>query len=901
MNATPSTTPVRALAARHGLLLLAFVVLGLHGAGYGDWIVDDASITFAYAQNLAEHGEPTNFPGGERVEGYSNPAWMLLFAGLERVGLFHPVATPKVFGFGLTALCLVLVATIVRRGLPVGAEWAAGAFALLLATNTSFVAWSVSGLENPLFGVAILGALLRLVDGKVDVPTGLLLAVVALTRPEGVAYVAVFVALACFVPGEASRRRLFAPTLLVVVVVFVGAAVARWIVFQDVLPNTAYAKLSTPTSLLDRFAWDGRGMRYVREGLQAQGFDVMLAIGLFSLFGPRRRLALGLLGIALVGLAFAAYAGGDWMMEFRFLTPVHAAIAALFGLAVGALLARGPRPSVAFVAVFLVLTCTTVSVITGWPRFRVAAADPTVPASRVVRTAEQARSLADAFELGHVRLVFADIGESSRWGSRHGVEVIDVARLASRVVARLGYGDASRRFLIDGWQPDVVMVHHPWSGQAALQIHPDFDRRYRAVWESDAERAVPTGFYVRRALVEVRSDDLGHRVAGPSVDGITLEGWTAVRGRESGAVALDLAWSVEDASARPALRWQWGEASGGLATAHRIHAEHADRAQGLLRTPVPVLRPSGDLVVTTASGDTIWSLPSDTLRAVARAIPALERDAITAAATRAWAAGDTAAALDVLESVPANRQPIPDGALRSIRAELSRALVPDAAAARRAVRDAADVAPAVRRAERAIRLWPGNTEAMLLLGDLLPLERFLVRGLSDPRAALRGLADPAAVTSRRDLVEGVLRPAAAWHRWRLRDFVPRFTGLVAECTGEAAAVPLVGWLDREDWGRWAVDEAAVVWLDGLDGRTLEIEASPWPAMDRPQQVDVVFEGESLGSFTVEGEAWRPQVFRFDLPADVTCGILRLEFARLYADAPPASRQRALAVQSIELR
>ena len=45
-----------------------------------DWEVEDAAITFAYARSFAEGDGLVPQPGAERVEGYSNPTWLLLFA-----------------------------------------------------------------------------------------------------------------------------------------------------------------------------------------------------------------------------------------------------------------------------------------------------------------------------------------------------------------------------------------------------------------------------------------------------------------------------------------------------------------------------------------------------------------------------------------------------------------------------------------------------------------------------------------------------------------------------------------------------------------------------------------------------------------------------------------------------
>ena len=50
-----------------------------------DWYVEDAAISFAYARHLAHGDGLVAFVGGERIEGYSNPLWVLLLTPLELV------------------------------------------------------------------------------------------------------------------------------------------------------------------------------------------------------------------------------------------------------------------------------------------------------------------------------------------------------------------------------------------------------------------------------------------------------------------------------------------------------------------------------------------------------------------------------------------------------------------------------------------------------------------------------------------------------------------------------------------------------------------------------------------------------------------------------------------------
>ena len=70
-------------ALLHGAPFVAFL---LHVTLYGDWIVDDAGITFAYARSLVEgHGFVAQI-GAAPVEGFTNLLWLLLQAPFIALG-----------------------------------------------------------------------------------------------------------------------------------------------------------------------------------------------------------------------------------------------------------------------------------------------------------------------------------------------------------------------------------------------------------------------------------------------------------------------------------------------------------------------------------------------------------------------------------------------------------------------------------------------------------------------------------------------------------------------------------------------------------------------------------------------------------------------------------------------
>ena len=103
------------------LLLLALVAVG-HVVSFGDWVVEDAAISWAYARNIAHGLGPVPWPGAEPVEGYSNPLWVALLAVGEVAGL-HVLWGSKLLGTTLTAITVLLVYRLAGRAAPQIPTW----------------------------------------------------------------------------------------------------------------------------------------------------------------------------------------------------------------------------------------------------------------------------------------------------------------------------------------------------------------------------------------------------------------------------------------------------------------------------------------------------------------------------------------------------------------------------------------------------------------------------------------------------------------------------------------------------------------------------------------------------------------------------------------------------------
>ena len=172
--------------------------------------IEDAGISFSYAKHLVEGEGLVTYPGGERVEGYSNPTWTFLVALFYAMGV-PPWTSAKVMGavFGFLTLPYVYGTTrralhgrldqetqsaqVIERGRRL--DRLALLAPLLLVISPQFAIWNASGLENSLFCLLLAGGTYRVVLEGQETQRRLIspwwFALLAMTRPEGIVYGAI--------------------------------------------------------------------------------------------------------------------------------------------------------------------------------------------------------------------------------------------------------------------------------------------------------------------------------------------------------------------------------------------------------------------------------------------------------------------------------------------------------------------------------------------------------------------------------------------------------------------------------------------------------------------------------------------------------------------------------------
>ena len=286
-----------------------------------DFLVDDAFISWRYAQNLAAgHGLVFNLGEAQPVEGYTNLLWVLVMAGVHAVGL-DPAVASRALSVACGVLLLWLFSGLVSRGHP--SRTGAALAGLFLGTLPPVVVWATGGLETMAFALCVFGVHERLHadGGPRGGQAGAFAVLATLLRADGFVWVAIVLAAALFArrrEPEFVRAITRAGALFSLAVV--GVALWRWTTYGELAPNTARAKVHLGSLSLER------GGLYVLSMLLAIPSIALAGIAsLRSRSDHAREVGLVVLG----GCAYLILVGGDWMMMYRLLVPAMPFVALL--------------------------------------------------------------------------------------------------------------------------------------------------------------------------------------------------------------------------------------------------------------------------------------------------------------------------------------------------------------------------------------------------------------------------------------------------------------------------------------------------------------------------------------------------------------------------------------------
>nr|ART39085.1 H510 [uncultured bacterium] len=440
------------------IVLLTFLTWGIPDRQDG---LDDAFITFRYAENIANGDGFVFNPGDEAIQGTSTPLYTGILAGGAVLGMDLAILS-QIIGTLATAasgVLLVLIGKILRYPF-------AGAAAGLLWAGSPFTSEYLSGMETPLYVALMLSAFLAAFSGSIRLSLTLS-ALVALTRLDGLAVLAV---VACY--HTLQERRLPAWRELVPALVVLGAWLSyAFIQFGSPLPASGVAKLVHGEGVAGGF--DVLSEFFMRLAAPFVAFErlTLLGLGLAVLVapvaimrhGPPRR-DLGLLG-AWLTLYFAGYIILN-PPEFAWYYGPPAVVASFLAWALFERLAG--RASFVLPALALLIL-----VFVAIGHRRDAPYDSTYDdywvAGAWLREHSDEDDIIAAYEIGIIGYV----------SDRKIVDILGLTEPSARpYIAKGDFGWAVREL-----EPDFVFAHAPadWPVTDAIYSVPGFDEAYRLV------------------------------------------------------------------------------------------------------------------------------------------------------------------------------------------------------------------------------------------------------------------------------------------------------------------------------------------------------------------------------------------------------------------------------------
>lgn len=272
-------------------------------------LFDDAMISMRYAKNLADgYGLVWN-PGGERIEGYTNPLWVLYMSILHLLPL-----TPSKISLVVqltAAACLAANLYVVRKialSVSDGSESVSLGAVILTASYLPINHWSLQGMEVSVLVLIMSLCLWRAItcmrEGTCRFWPYLLLGASTWVRPDMVVPLGGLMLFLAITDPIHRRRHLIWGSVMLIIFFAAQTAFRLWY-FGDILPNTYYLKLtgypftlriSQGIYVLVQFVWK---------------LNILLFVLPFMLAVRRdRRIGL-LLWVLMIQMMYSVYVGGD--------------------------------------------------------------------------------------------------------------------------------------------------------------------------------------------------------------------------------------------------------------------------------------------------------------------------------------------------------------------------------------------------------------------------------------------------------------------------------------------------------------------------------------------------------------------------------------------------------------
>jgi len=421
--------------------------------------VDDAYVSFVFARNLAD-GAGLVFNLGDRIEGYSNFLWVLILGGLRYfTGVSIPMAA-RIIGAVLAICNVLLVLSIARRVIGEGSRWALAA-AVLTAVDLRVAAWSVEGLETPLYLFWVLVALRLYLARRGMWLWGVAALGAALTRPEGaILFCALVVHRAIVLIREKRTPAVDIAAVLIFALPFAAYNAWRIIYFgSGLFPNTFYARGDAGPLV---------GLIYISLELWRGWGPVAALLIAVTAWGALKGATAGgaLMVWVVAGTTMVIIVGGDWMPNARFLVPLLPS--AFILAAAGCEKISRPKVGMALMAILLATQVVDLVIYEAGSSFE----------KRWSRNQDEfympvARKLEELGARGAL-VALSDIGYITY---HSGIRVVDTLGLVDRHLARMPGGPAWNTDLdyVMGRRPRFVVTMVRRYGRVELG-HVAFDR-----------------------------------------------------------------------------------------------------------------------------------------------------------------------------------------------------------------------------------------------------------------------------------------------------------------------------------------------------------------------------------------------------------------------------------------
>jgi hypothetical protein len=294
---------------------------------------EDSFITYRYARNVAR-GLGFVFNAGERVEGYTSFLWTVLLSVVSWLD-GSLLLTSQALSIGAGLLIVHLATRLVSLSALSGSVQGGQSLlrlapALWLACSGTLAYYAMTGMETTLFCALLLAAVLLLSRAELalwcSLTAGLVLALAALTRPEGFGYALCVIGALLWSRDDRKRALQVCGAFSAV---FIPYFLWRYTYFGYLAPNTYYAKASASGALLVQ------GAAYLEGALIGRGLLIPFAACLIDAAVQRDKRNARLRGAMVIGALVNSFmVGGDIFRFYRFLLPAmpfaYASLALMF-------------------------------------------------------------------------------------------------------------------------------------------------------------------------------------------------------------------------------------------------------------------------------------------------------------------------------------------------------------------------------------------------------------------------------------------------------------------------------------------------------------------------------------------------------------------------------------------